>query len=328
METVLPEKIRKMAEEAERQEQADIDARKQALEDGGEGAGGGEPTPTPAPTPQPPQGDVAKRLAELEAELAKERQRNESLQGLIKKQGPEMAETIRKLKAEIDDLKKANEKPAEPPMDPRLKHLNEDERSLYKGEQESVEVRMARGIAEAEIEKERQARKKLEERLAAIESTAVTAVRDNVTDKFMQEVEVLLPGATRINAEDSFDSWLDKPDPRSRNGGTYRDRGVFLMSRQDATGVADLMKEYLEGNPEVSAELMSQVKPVQSRIPESGGPTKSKPVVQESEIAAFYKDKATGNLRNADGSKMSKEDADRIETEIESAMKDGRVRPG
>jgi hypothetical protein len=278
-----------------------------------------EPTDTPVD-----------ELVELKRKLALAEQRNATLQGMIKaKNNQSDKSALESVQAELAAIKEqiAN-RPTEPSIPAKYKYLEDEEREVYGKEADSVEVRMARGIAEELVEKriaaERDARLASEARLAALEKLNAEARGEAGESAVLDAAEAILPGAKEINRDILFIDWLNKKDPYNVRGASYNERGQAAMDRGDAHGVAELMREFLKDTPEADPRIAAQIMPSKIKGTETA-PVVKKPKVTQSEAVAFYHDKARGQLRNADGSPMSVEEAARIEGIIDEALRTGDV---
>jgi len=344
--TFIPEAVRKLVEKENAEMVSEKEEQKKRLEKKNEippaeAAPDAPPEEKPVvPDPViPPVEPVADPVAtpeddpiELKRKLALAEQRNATLQGMIKAKGNQSDKSAyESLQAEMATMKEqiAN-RSTEPSVPDRLRHLEGEEREVYGKEADSVEVRMARGIAEGMVEKavaaERNARLAQEERLAILERQSTEAQGEAGESAVLDAAETLLPGAKEINRDILFIAWLDKKDPHNVRGASYNDRGQDAMNRGDARGVVELMKDFLKDVPEANPRVAAQVMPSKVKGTET---TKvvAKPKVTQSEAAAFYRDKARGMLRNKDGSPMSVEDAVRIEGIIDEALQAGAVVP-
>lgn len=334
----IPDRVMRQMEEDEKAQQAEIAAQKvrEAAQSVSDDEPEGEPQPEPAPEPsQPPapqpeptaepvKVDLDARAKALEAQLQLERQRNLTLQGKINALGPQTAQAMKELREELAALKKDREAHQKPAIPAYLQHLKPEERDVYADGELPPEVRMARGEIDA-------ATAPLLAELAA-QRAEIEKMRQGATEQqtsshvslVMSEVAKQVPEANEINADPLFDAWLDGADPRSVIGSSRRERGETCLNRGDATGVAELMKEFLGTGVGSDARIMGQIKPGVSGVT----PVVKPPQVvriPESEAAQFFRDKSREQCVNADGSPMTQAQINDIEKVIDLAMAEGRI---
>jgi hypothetical protein len=332
---VIPDRVMKQMEEEEREQQAEIAAQKvrqaaRAAEEGLEGEPQPEPVapvhPTPEPTTvvQPVVADAEARARALEAELNLERQRNQTLQGKINALGPQTAQAVREMREELAALKRERQAPPVPTIAPYLQHLKDAEREVYDGQEAPPEVRMARGELDAATAQLRAEQAELRAEIENMRRGANEQQHASHASRVMAEVEKQVPHASAINADPTFDAWLDGPDPRSITGASLRERGETCMSRGDATGVSELMKEFLGTGLVTDPRVMAQIKPGVSNVTPVVKPPRVE-TVNLSEALAFLSDKAHGKCVNADGSPMSASQIAETEKVIDLAMDEGRI---
>lgn len=334
---VIPDRVMRQMEEEEREQQAEIAAQKvrqaaRAAEEGLEGEPQPEPVapdqptpePTPAVQPAPVVADAEARARALEAQLQLERQRNQTLQGKINALGPQTAQAVREMREELAALKRERQAPPAPTIAPYLQHLKDEEREVYAGQEAPPEVRMARGEIDAVAAQLRAEFAAQRAELDDIRRGNTEQQHASHASRVMAEVEKQVPHASAINADPAFDAWLDGADPRSITGSSLRDRGETCMSRGDATGVSELMKEFLGTGLVSDPRVMAQIKPGMSSVT----PVVKPPQVvriPESEASQFFQDKVRGKCVNADGSPMSQAKIEEIEKAINLAMDEGRI---
>jgi len=255
---------------------------------------------TLAPAPVAEEGEPVESLVDLKRRLLEAEHRNRTLQGMIHSQKPE-AEEMAALKDRIAELENRPEEhvaPAEPGVAAHLRYLNKDEREAVDGEEGSLEVRMAKGMAEEGIEKvKREAAQealKLTRRIDAIERRQEDDDSDSAVSGVMAQVEELMPGAIKINSDILWVDWLEGADPESATGATYGAKGQALMAIGDTKGIVDLMNKFLADVPEASDQIKAQIRPAKSSVvPTEGKPVK-KQGIPESRAVAFYKAQRVG----------------------------------
>jgi len=340
-EVEIPEAVRRQAEmdaEAERAELAKLEELKskptQTAEQVVQSVATPPAEPQPRiPTPQPPQqtsGDVAERLAQLEQDLARERQRSRTLQGMIDAQGPQMAETIRALREEVEQLRNGATKPgsAEDRTPGYLRHLDQDERSMFDDGKLPVESRIAQGMIDERTAKLEAELKQLRQEIATAKTAkAAEPEKDSMSTRIWNAVDAQCPGASIINENPVWIEWLNEVDPNNPIGKTFGEIGEAYFNTGDVSGIVKLVETFKRIHPGQVALIERQIRPAVAR---GNAEVKREelPTVSESEVRAFYKDKALGKLRNAEGAPMTPEEARKIEEIIESAIAAGRITRG
>jgi FtsZ-binding cell division protein ZapB len=269
--------------------------------------------------PPKPAEDFGTKLALLEQELARERHRNDSLQGRLESQLRPANDTIRRLQAEIEELKSA-----QPQVPAHLRHLSKEEVESTGNATLEIQGRVARGAAEEvvasatkglakQLEEERQERERL-----TLQTT-------------WAEIERQLPGAAVINQSDSdWHQFLETTDPFS--GVSHRELASRALQEGHADRVVAIMSAYLNTLPDPpkeedegksAAPAAPPVRPAPSAAPTPGTtPPAKTATVRESEIRKAYDDYTRGRYRGRE------EDWKKIEKEIDAAVAEGRVVPG
>ena len=330
----VPAAVVKQAAEDERAQQAEIAAQKAAA-----AAKVPEPTAEPAPEPTPtpqappvvqPQAPVAQpgleqQVQNLQQQLVLERQRNQTLQGQMKSLGPQTAEIIRDLRAQVDELKQAVQSPPTPSVPPHELYLSAEERAAYQGEELPVETRMARGYADAVLGQVQEMHRSLSADIAALKEGNTQDREAQRRAVLMDEVEKRMPGARDINLSPAFDDWLSYPDHRSITGATYGERGAQAMARGDAAAVQELMQDFLASGLATDPRITAQIKPEATTVTPAVKPPVEKDMVPLSNINAFYNDVALGRAKNPDGSLMSEAQIQETQAKIDLAEREGRI---
>lgn len=346
--STLAERVKQGAEEAAAEEAAEL-ARIAAIEKGeqpvkaeqpkDEGKPADQPA-TPENPPQPVKAEQADELAQLRADLERERlareaaeQKYRTADGMLRKKEDTRDEEIRALREQIKALAdRQAQEPQKPKEKAYLKHLTPEERqAIGEGGTEPLEIRGARGEIESTAEQLRQefeaklkanaeqARKQFNDELAqrsAAEQAKATSAR------LLDAVEKLAPGF-RSDDSDASSKWQDflrLPDPDSVIGATYGDRGAALFNAGNAKGVAQLYAEYQALNPSGSraAKLESQVKPDTSHAQIKPKPANAPAEHTMEEYSEFYRDLTRGKIKpNADGTPRTRQQIAALQAELD-----------
>lgn len=286
----------------------------------------GAPTPDPS-TPQVPATPATapdQELARLRDDLAREKHRNDTLQGRLESQLRPANDQIRALTKKMEDMEKAQRGPAS------TRYLKPEE-----GADPSAvdfQARVAKGVAEDAIQEaaelDREAREGQEGRLARLEQAAAR----NAYDSLWARVDRISPGARDVNdADPGWSRFLDGSDPLS--GLSYREIGSAAVRSGDISRLAVLIGEYrtaaglpapaAPGSPAPSPRVVSQVRPG----PGSARPAPTVPagplrIYKRSQMDQFFTDYTRGRYRGREV------EAERIEAEFTAAVAEGRLVPG
>jgi len=262
------------------------------------------------------------------ADFDKLKSRLDVLLGKYNSEVPRYAARLKELEQENDELMDQLEQAARVPaeLDPEAykKYLSEEEQNHLDSDYAAIQVKMARGIAEAIVESSsKDVGKQVKELKQTISDLRET--QSQVTQSsYWREVDALAPGAAKANATDDPDwvAFLGGTDPTSRL--SYREIGIAAVNRGDAEVVANLynlFKGSVGVDPEASRQrVMAQVKP--GTAP-SVARTQSRPTapdINESDIRRFYQTAASSGL--------SDQQIAAKEAEFDLAASEGRIRFG
>jgi len=292
-------------------------------------------TPKPAVAVVPdeilPPVDAAGDVAQLKAQLAYEKHRNDSLQGRLDSQLRPLNDTVRDLKAQLAAMEARVTQKAKDDLGPaHLRHVKPEEVETLGKDVVDVQSRIARGEAEAAVqssETEAVARhEELKKRLEQLEQGR----QETAANVFWGKVEKLVPGAGAINASDPrWGEFLNTADPLS--GRMRREIGEVAISFEDVRRVVDLLNDFKEA---VGEKTVSPAPVTVSPVPAAGSvrpdvvragsspaaaPAAAKAVIKESHIKKFYDDWARGKFNGRDA------EAQKIADAIEAAVDEGRV---
>jgi hypothetical protein len=346
--STLAERVKQGAEEAAAEEAAEL-ARIAAIEKGEQPVKAEQPKDegkpadqhaTPENPPQPVKAEQADELAQLKADLERERlareaaeQKYRTADGMLRKKEDTRDEEIRALREQIKALADRQAQEPQKPKEPgKLRLLNADERqAVGENGQEPLEYRMAKGDIDATAD---QLRQEFEAKLKAQAEQARKQFNDELTQRAATEqakatnarlldaVEKLAPGflADDSSVTSKWQDFLRLPDPDSVIGATYGDRGAALFNAGNAKGVAQLYAEYLALNPSGSraAKLESQVKPDTSHA--QGKPKPANAPVEHTmeEYSEFYRDLTRGKVKpNADGTPRTRQQIAALQAELD-----------
>ena len=316
----LPKQVEAQLKELEKIEQQIADSQKQG-EPPPEPAPA-EPTPTPAPAPAEPKPVESKpEPAEPAVSEDKWEQKYKTLKGMYDAEVPRLHSDIRELRSQVESLRQAAEaKPAEPVKSATPEKLVTDADVEAFG-QDLIEVqrKVAREVAaefRGELDAMRTENEKLREQLTATGTQVSEA-------SFEQRLHRLVPDFEAINADPKWIAWLQEVDPLLRGPRMTVAQDAF--NKGDAAGVAHyvaLFKQTLapvEPTPSKTEELERQIQPNRSA-------SSATPVTQQGKI---YTDADIQKMfRRAIelSAKGQNDDARKLEAEIDSAYKEGRVK--
>lgn len=343
MKNGVPDKVAAQAEEADRQleeaarlqkENADSPVATIVADDQNEpqdDQARGERAGTPVETLEVSAGieTPEEKVARLEKELATERQRYKTAQGMYLSQLPEMAATIRALRSELDQVKVAQQHPSVPPTPPEpahLRHLKDSEKTDFADRDEALGIpgRAALGEAEAMVQRETQT---LREQISRIENTLKQEHTNQRQATIWDAIDNLCPGAKVLDQSDpDWPRFLKERDPESTVGATHEETCLAALSLGRADIVASTIKRYKElagldnSAPTGSSGVRAQIKPGRARgdASTSGSPA-SKKLIKLSDIKKFYDDVTRQRY-------VGREDEQKkFEAEIDAAEAEGRI---
>lgn len=283
------------------------------------------PDPTPAPTPDPASA-ADPRIAQLEADLAKQARDNQALKGRLAQQRDYIAMQqgqISQLSNPRSWAQPAREQLPQPPL------ISDEERKYYGDELLSVVERKAREVVRPAVQQLANANKALKDELAQVKSHDVYS-----------ELDRSLPGWEAINENQAWRDWLALPDLYS---GVVRQRlldGAFAAG--DSGRILAFFRGFLAEHPEHSGQsspaaavaapssqtpprkaaikLETLVAPGRAQPSPPPAATADQPTITNKQIDRFYWEVTHGHWSGRDQQKAEREAA------IHAAVREGRVR--
>ena len=277
--------------------------------------------PAPAPTPEP----SADELAQIRAELKKQRDDNRSLLGRLNQQRELMALQ----QTQLSQL--ANPRSWAQPEQPKKKNnlITDDERRAYGDEALSVMERKALEVVQPVVEDLNQKNQRLAQELQRVKANDVFFTLDGE-----------LPNWRDINRTEEWLSWLRLPDLYS---GLVRQQ---LLDQAFAAGDAGRILAFFRGflaerpghvDPQVGAHVAvppAETQPVRKatlKLADLAAPgraapspstsaTESRPTITNKDISKFYWQVTHGHWDGREQAKAQRE------AELHAAINAGRVR--
>lgn len=354
---MIPEQVRRQAEEADRLQQQIAAQQSQTAE--------AEPEPEPEPQPEPTagaQGEAQEtsspKPTEQKSDQSVWEQRYYSLKGKydaevgpLMRQNRELQQQLQALSAQVEQLAKLRNEPERKP-EPENPGVTPQDVETFGQDLIDLIQRVARGVVNSlvkplsqELEAVKQLTAQLQGTLEVVEDRSGKAAQDT----FVRKLTELVPDWQKINVEQQFLLWLEEPDPIS---GIVRKQLLNAAAeRLEVQRVAALFKAYkawkaeqgLEeptpppppppppaptpvtpqrrlpiANPEISAQVAPGKSRSSTPVPQSDPSTR---IWTQAEIRQFYEDVKLGRFRG------TPEDVARIEAEIDLAAAQGRIRP-
>jgi len=278
-----------------------------------------EPTQNPEPVAQQPE---AKPEKPTEPEVPEEtwQQKYKTLKGMYDAEVPRLHADLRDLKGQVDNLRKAAEtKPAEPAKTAKVEKLVTDADVQAFGE-DLIEVqrKVAREVA-AEFRGELDAMKAENEKLREQLNTTGSQVSEA---SFEQRLYRLVPDFQTVNTDERWIGWLNEVDPLLR--APRKSVAQEAFNTGDAEAVAHYIGMFkasiapAEQPSDKAAELEKQIQPKRSAT--------NAPVSQQ---AKTYTDAQIQKMFQKSvelSSRGQRDDAMKLEAEIDAAYREGRVR--
>jgi HAMP domain-containing protein len=276
--------------------------------------------PTQNPEPVAPQPEV-KSEKPVEPEVPEEtwQQKYKTLKGMYDAEVPRLHSDVRELRSQMERLQKAAETPKPESKPAKMEKLVTDADVQAFGE-DLIEVqrKVAREVA-AEFRGELDAMKAENEKLRE----QLTMTGSQVSEaSFEQRLYRLVPDFQAVNADDRWIGWLNEVDPLLRAPRKSVAQDAF--NRGDAEAVAHYIGMFkssvapAEQQSDKAAELEKQIQPKRSAT--------TAPVSQQ---AKTYTDAQIQKMFQKHvelSSKGQREEAMKLEAEIDAAYRDGRVR--
>lgn len=254
------------------------------------------------------QDSEAPEVDRVREESAKWEQRYRSLDGMIQARDRQI-EQLHQLLAAMQQAPKAD--PAEDKPQSKKSLVGKEDEEAFGADLIDLARRISREESGAYIEQLKSEIAELQQQLTGVaQTTAVT-----VHDRFEQQLASAVPNWKQIDNDPKFIAWLQDSPTRHK---------VFAEAAKamDVQGVAYFFEEFAgkaasEEKPKTDPRLEKQLAPGKSKsVPTAAKAPQDKKQWTRSEIAEFF----------AQGRKAySPEEYNRIEREVFSAQKEGRV---
>lgn len=257
-------------------------------------------------------------------------QKYKSLQGMYNSQVPKLQSELKLATQQLEELRKAVEAKATEGSASPSKYVTDHDLETFDEDTIDLIRRAAREEAEGQFLPLIQ---KLQAQIQSLQTTVVPKVTRiehdttvSKTDRFMRELDGIVPQWRTLNNYEPFLQWLDEPDPL-----TGKPRQMFLdeaVAEADSGRAGRFFLAFMEATNQtvptqkqpsasnVSQSLESMVVPGRGR--EAPLPNE-KPTITRQYIADFYNDVSRGVYRNRASEKA------KIEAEIFAAKREGRV---
>ncbi len=327
-----PKQVQRQAEEVKRfdEELARRQAGPQSEDTGDtpEAHDSSDNTPDPAEAAPPP----APQNDELAEELARYKQRYNTLMGKYNAEVPRLTNELKEMKAQMSELMEAAKAPKK--SQPEMPEIGEvtpadvdafgaDLIDLIKRQSAATSREVVDGY-KAEIQALKEENKKLQGKVGSVEQTQQYTSQQAVINKLGE----LVPDWETLNQDERFLEWLGDSDPMSG-----QPRQAYLddaMAKLDPKRIAHVFNTYKQAaglsNPPAKKaakpEVQRQVTPGKSRV------TTSSPSVSQDaskiwtsrEIEQYYKAVRAGEYQGKEAEARS------IEQQIDLAVSQGRFR--
>lgn len=324
----LPRQVQEAADEAARLEtllQPEGEAEPAPEESAPERAEALAPkAPAPAKVREPPKADDASW-----------QQRYQTLQGMYNAEVPRMQQQIRDLSTQLQDTQARLNAPKETPKPaaPASRQGTEKDVETFGGDLIDLIKRQAADIVQVERDKMQADMGKLQTENAELKKQVGVVAQqqgEGVRYAYLQEVAKQVPDWEALNVDPGFLGWLAEVDPLS---GLARQAYMnHAYEKFDVQRTANLFLTWKKANGKTlqqptkqtaAQELARQVAPGTSKssTPQVSGAA-SERIWTRQEIETFYTD-VTKGLYNLGG---KKDEAARIEAEIDAAVATGRIR--
>lgn len=270
-------------------------------------------------------------VADVQAELERERQLRKTLEGRLNSQLKPANEEVRKLRAELNAQTERIHAMEQSLKKPGAERYISDEERTQLGDVMDLNSRMIKGILEEELEKNGVAA--VVERIMSESNRAKTSSESQAggpSADFWVLVDQYCPGARELN-RNADERWVEFLDLfNTRTGQRNRVAAEQAISNDDPAALADMFADFMRDNgiaPEqVSANSNAGRGPAPK--PERGGAR----VIQSqrtgadaiepwtnAEVNAFYTDVSKGKFKGRNAER------DKLEAEIMAAASAGKI---
>jgi hypothetical protein len=293
------------------------------------------PSPERVPEPKP------EVKSEPEPERNDWKQKYSVLQGKYDAEVPRLHEDVRNLKAQLDNLARAQQAPAPAPQElKRNRYLKEDEVEEFGEEFFDMIGRRAKEVAETEFAPLVASLREEVRQLRGQVGHTGELIQRNEQDSFYTQLAIKVPDWEQINNSSTFLAWLGKEIPDT-NGRTRHSELMEAFNERNVANVAKYFKTFTASvQPRNEEHAQSSDSRDQGRTgsaptldlnqfvspsagqgsPQSTPSQGSQKIWTQSEISSFYSDVRNGKYRNRGADKA------KIEEAIVKAGIQGRVR--
>lgn len=262
-----------------------------------------EPDP-PAPPVQPKQDEETWQ------------KRYQTLQGMFNAEVPRLNAQVKELQQQLQQVLAKAQEPQKAPETQKL--VTEKDVEAFGGELLDVIKRQAVEAVQADFVKLQAENAELRRQLGGV------AEKQGHVDRrtYFAELMAAVPDYEALNTDQGFLAWLSEVDPVSGlNRQTFLNAAYENLDAQRTAAVFSTYKQTLARQPvsQAAQELQRQVAPGTSRAstPQTQ-PTGAEKIWSVAEIERFYVDVSKG--------KYARDEATRIEAEIDAAVAAGRLR--
>jgi hypothetical protein len=265
-------------------------------------------TPKEAPS-APPDEDWEKRYKNLRAS------RDYKLLE-AKEQIADLMEQVQKLETELEDAKKQLNEAA--PMDPFKDVLTEEDREALGDATVDVLKKVTQKVTEnatADLRKELDAAKEARRKQ---KDKDLKQAKGQGYQLFLDKLATMVPDWKAINEDKGFIEFCH--NTYDLDGSLIADNFRLAEARRDAVAIARYMLDY-KGRPKVEDPLEDHVSP--TGVSASEAPKEDKrgsKIWSRKEIDKFYDDLNRGRFKG------TREEAQKLEREIDKAVMEGRIR--
>lgn len=261
--------------------------------------------PVPAPPEKPKQDEETWQ------------KRYQTLQGMFNAEVPRLNSQVKELQQQLQAVLAKSQEPAKAP-EPQQKLVTEKDVEAYGGELLDVIKRQAVEAVQADLAKLQAENAELRKQLGGV------AEKQGHVDRraYFAELAAAVPDYEALNTDQGFLAWLSEVDPVSGlNRQTFLNAAYENLDAQRTAAVFSTYKQTLAKAPisQAAQELQRQVAPGTSRASSpTTQPTGADKIWSMAEIERFYVDVSKG--------KYERDEATRIEAEIDAAVAAGRLR--
>lgn len=319
----LPKQVEAQLKELEKIEQQIADSQKPGETPPEPAPAEPNPEPTPAPTEPTP---VEVKPEPTEPVVAEEtwQQKYKTLKGMYDAEVPRLHADMRELKSQMDNLRRAAEaKPVEPVKAATpTKLVTDADVEAFGSDLIEVQRKVAREVASefrGELDAMKAENDKLREQLTATGTQVSEA-------SFEQRLHRMVPDFEAVNADPKWIEWLNEVDPLLR--GPRMSVAQEAFNRGDAEGIAHYVSLFkatqapaprAEPSPSKADEIARQVQPTRSA-------NSAAPVSQQGKVFTDLDIQKMFRRAIELSAKGQNDEARKLEAEIDSAYKEGRVR--